>query len=192
MAGAAETDSRCDLTDRQFGFIEQKALRFSDTPSEYIFMRRQANSLAERPLEVPHADTCQGGKLPQSDPLRKVPLDVVQDLLQTERWQPSGAPWRRRRQRRIRVDDMMCQELASALGIELARRRAYACLSHETSHHAFDYVVAHSGVARDLKMAGVGSPMLGDHARQEGVKYEQRRSTKRCARISRYAVVASR
>ena len=83
VTGTAEPDACSNFLNGKCGFTEQQFSRSSHTLSQHVSMRRHANGLAERALEVARADACEFGKCAQTDWLREAIVYVVQDHLET-------------------------------------------------------------------------------------------------------------
>src|SRR5690349_17867297 len=86
-----------------------------------------------------------------------------------------------RRQRRIRLDHVMRQELARTFSVEFPGRIVLG-LEPKTGEHGFHYRITTKELREELDIARVGFPILGDDARHERVRYEQRNGA-RSARV---------
>src|SRR5258708_27777280 len=67
----------------------------------------------------------------------------------------------------------MCEELARALRIRSFQWGSALRLSSQGSRNALDHRVVREKLRNQLDVSGIGFPMLRDHAREEGVRYEQ-------------------
>ena len=99
MAGAAESHAHGDFVNGQPGFAKKQILRTGDALSHNIGVGRHPDGLTERALEMANADPGELTELVQSDGLRKILLDVIQDQLEAASRKASRSPWTRRRER---------------------------------------------------------------------------------------------
>ena len=171
MAGAAEPDSCGDVADREFGLVDQQVPCRRETSSEHVSVRGYADRLAERALEMTGADTCECSELAQRDSLCKTTIDVFQDRVEPTAGQTSTGPRRRRRQRRVRANDVMCEELACALGPQFAEGRTVPRLARQRGHHAFDHWLTGEELRSHLDISRISFPMFRDHTRQVRVRH---------------------
>src|SRR5438876_9770217 len=100
------------------GLAQEQVTRSDDTLPQHVCMRRNTQGLAEGAFEAACTHAGEFGESAQSDSMCEVLFDVLQDKLETPRRQAAGGRRRWRCQRRMRVDDVMSEELACALGVD--------------------------------------------------------------------------
>ena len=75
------------------------------------------------------------------------------------------------------------QELARAFRIEQTEWRAVPRFNRKLRHDGFDHGIANEKLRNDLDIAGIDTPILEDHPRQERFPYEHHDSLRRAIRF---------
>src|SRR5260221_2444424 len=104
MAGTAKPRAHGDFVNGQPGFAKKQILRPGDALSQNIGVRRHADGLTERALEVTRAYPGEFAELAQSDGLREILFYVIQDQLETARRETGLSSPRKRRESLRRID----------------------------------------------------------------------------------------
>ena len=137
-------------------------------------MRWLPNSLFEGTLEMAHANTGKSGKIVKGNDPAQMLMDKFDDIFETASRQSARASNQRSRYRGIRMDDMMCKELACAFSVEVTERNRRTRRRREPVGKGINHRVPDEKLRQDLDVIWLGFPMFGDHAGQELAGHEKR------------------
>src|ERR1700759_1987133 len=111
MAGAAEPRAHGNFLDGPPGFAKKQGLCTGDALSHHVCVGWRPDGLTERALEMARACSGEFAQLAQSDALREVLFDVIQDEMETTRRDATGGSRGRSREGRIRVNHVGSHEI---------------------------------------------------------------------------------